>query len=148
MFQLPHFLRRQLAEHTHSQGPIRDRTDTDTFQRSHRVPDRISHLADLPRAPFVNCHAQYGRVAFSAALAQQLDLRRARTSSFDDDAARETIDVMRVWNPQYLRFVHALDLVLRMCQRGGEIAVVGQDEQPFGIEIEPANRIDVLANTF
>src|SRR5688572_8517847 len=125
VLEFPHFLRRQLAERTRSQSSIGDRTDTDTLERSHGVPDSISHFADLPRAPFVNRHAQYRRVAFGAALAQQLDLRRTRTPAFDEDAARETIDVVRIRNSQYLRFVHALDLVLRMCQCRGEIAVVG-----------------------
>ena len=55
---------------------------------------------------------------------------------------------MRVRDAEHLRFVHALDLVPRMGQRGGEIAVVGENEQPFGVEIEPADRIDVLPHAF
>ena len=80
--------------------------------------------------------------------AQQLDVRRAGAAALDDDAARQPIDVVRVGHAEHLRFVHALDLVPGMGQRGGEIAVVGQNQQPFRIEIEPADRVDVLAHAF
>ena len=95
------------------------------------MADCISHFADLARAAFVNGHAQDRRVRFGAPLAQQFDACGARPAAFDDNAARETIDVVRIGNAEHLRLVHTLDLVSWMHQRGGEIAVVGEKKQAF-----------------
>ena len=55
---------------------------------------------------------------------------------------------MRVGHAQHLRLVYALDLMPGMRQRGGEVAVVGENQQPFGIEVEPSDGIHVLADAF
>ena len=34
----------------------------------------------------------------------------------------------------------------RMCQAGGQVAIVGQQQQPFGFEVEAADGVDVLAD--
>ena len=110
------------------------------------MADGVGHLADLPRASFVDRHPQHRRVALGAPFPQQFDERRARAAALDDDTAREALDVVRVGHAKHHRFVHALDLVARMGERGGQIAVVGQDEQPLGVEIEAPDGIDVFAH--
>ncbi len=60
---------------------------------------------------------------------------------------RQPLDIVRVGHAEHVHFVDA------RARRGsgwvsvrGELAVVGQQQQPFGIEVEPADRIDVLAD--
>ena len=54
---------------------------------------------------------------------------------------------MRIWDAEHLCFIHALDFMAWMGECGGESAVVGENEQPFGVEIETADRIDVLPDS-
>ena len=148
MLQLPHFLRRQFSVGTHAQALVGDRPDPDALERSNRMPDSVGHLAHLTGPSFMNRHAQNRCVPFGAPLPQQLDLRGGRSATLDDDASRKAIDVVGIGNAQHLGFVHTLDLVFRVGERGGEIAVICEDEQPLRIEIEPADGIDVFAHTF
>ena len=67
-------------------------------------------------------------------------------AAVDRHAASQAIEIVGVGHAQHLGLVHARDTVARMRQARGEVAVVGQDQQPFGIEVEPADRIDVLAD--
>ena len=73
-------------------------------------------------------------------------LRRLGPVSVDDDAARQAPQIVVVGHPEHARFVHARDAVARVRQAGGQVAVVGQQQQPFGIEVEPSDGIDVLAD--
>src|SRR4029453_6872616 len=67
--------------------------------------------------------------------------------SLDGDTARQSIEIVRVGHAQDLSFVDARDAVTRMGESSGEVAVVREDQQPFGLEVESPNRIDVVAHT-
>ena len=56
------------------------------------------------------------------------------------------VEVVRVGDAEHAGFVHARHAVTRMGEPRGEVAVVGQDQQTLGVEIEPADRIDVVAH--
>ena len=127
------------------------------------MADGVAHVAHLAGPPFVDGDSQQRRVAAPACLgrvapfgtcirragpfesADELHFRRSRAASFDHDAAREPIEVVRIRQAQHLCFVDTLDLVARMGERHGEIAVVGENQQTLGIVVEPPYRVDVLA---
>ena len=111
------------------------------------MPDRIAHLANLSRAPFVDRNAERGGLSLRPARGKELDLGRARTTAVDDHPARQALEVVRIGNAEHFDLIDPLDLVARMGQGGGEVAVVGENQEPFGVEIEPADRIDVLPDT-
>ena len=60
--------------------------------------------------------------------------------------AREPVEIVRVGHAEHARLVDARDAVARMRQPRREVAVVGQQQQAFGVEVEPPDRIDVLAH--
>ncbi len=62
-------------------------------------------------------------------------------------AATQAIEIALVGHALDQRLVGALELVARMRDALGELAVVGEDDQPFGVVVEPADRIEVAADT-
>src|SRR5437867_9631680 len=80
------------------------------------------------------------------AVAEHSDLSPFGAPAVDDQTASEPIEVVRVGDAEYPRFVHAGDAVARMREPRRQIAVVGQQQQPFRIEVEPADRVYVLAD--
>ena len=60
--------------------------------------------------------------------------------------AREPIEIVLVGHAEDARLVDARDAVARMRQPRREVAVVGQQQQAFGVEVEPSDRVDVLAH--
>ena len=80
------------------------------------------------------------------AAGEHSDLSRIGAPAVDHQATREPIEIVRVGDAEHPRFVHARDVVARMREPRRQIAVVGQQEQAFRIEVEPADRVDVLAD--
>src|SRR5439155_20608958 len=54
--------------------------------------------------------------------------------------------IVSVGNAENAYVVDTGNAVTRMREPGGEVAVVGQQQQPFRIEVEAADRIDVLVH--
>ena len=65
-----------------------------------------------------------------------------RRPSIDTPLARRSRPVVR--HALHARLVDLLDLVARMRQARGQLAVVGEHQQPFRVVVEPPDRIDVL----
>jgi hypothetical protein len=103
----------------------------------HRVPDRVAHLPHLTVASLSNGDDQRGAVLAAASARTEHDLRGTGRAAVDGDTARQPIEVARVGDAQDARFVDPRDAVPRMREPGGEVAVVGQQQQPLRIEVEP-----------
>ena len=56
---------------------------------------------------------------------------RLRPAAVDDDAFREAVEVVIVGHAQDFDLIFAFDLVARVREARGEIAVAGQEQQTF-----------------
>ena len=65
-------------------------------------------------------------------------------ASLDRDAAASRSEIVRVGDAAHARVVLALDLVARVHQARGELAVVGEQQQAFRVVVEAADRVHVL----
>ena len=124
--------------------PVLQWPDRDAPQFVDRVADSIEHLAHLPIPAFRYRDAQRG--VFVVTCRSDLHERALRAASFNFDASREALDVARVRHTEDAHLVHAWHLVARMRESGGKFAVVGQQQQSLGVEVESANGINVLAD--
>ena len=101
------------------------------------MADRLAHFPHLPIAPFADGDEQQ-------AGADQLDIRELRAAAVDRHAAFESIEIVGVGDAEHSRLVHARHAVARVREPRREIAVVGQEQQALGIEVQPPDGIDVL----
>ena len=103
------------------------------------MADGVAHLPDLPVPAFPDDDAQVPG-------AEGLHVRGPRLVAVDDDPFLQPIEIVVVWHAEDAGFVDARDAVAGMRQLRGEIAVVGQQQQPLGVVVEPSDRIDVVAH--
>src|SRR5215475_1953404 len=76
-----------------------------------------------------------------------MDVRRRHPMPLNGDAAREPIKIVSVWSPQHFGFIDASDAMTRVGQPRCELAVVGENEQAFGVKVESADGVDVLPDS-
>ena len=119
------------------------------------MPHRVAHPPHLPVAPLANrdlhdtLTASKRRTFRSAgALAssvEQRGFRRKRASPIERDPFAQLPQlVLRDGAPLDARQVRAGNAVARVGQAVGQLAVVGQQDQPGGVGVEPADRIEAL----
>ena len=137
--QLLHLRLAQLPPMSELQPAVLNRPDRHAAQVRHRMADRVAHLPHLTVPPFAHRDAQ-------VAGAERLHVGRPGLLAVDDDAFLKAIEIVVVGHAEDPRLVHARHAVTRMGQLRGEVAVVGQDEQPFGIVVEASDRVDVVAH--
>ena len=105
----------------------------------------LAHAAHLPVTPFTNSdHKHAGTIALVEI--EQRNLRRQRPFTFEWDAFAKQFDGMLVWHAGHVGFIGSLDAVSRMHEHCREVAVVGEQQQPLGVIVEPAYRVDVLTH--
>ena len=139
--------RRQLAPFTGLEPPIGERPDPRAPQLLHRMADRFAHPAHLAVASFADRERQHAVAIVPAAALQQRSTSAGsvrRPSSGMPARSRSSASLVR--HAGDARLVGALDAVARMRQPRREVAVVGQQQQPLGVVVEPADRVDVLAD--
>ena len=112
-----------------------------------RMGDRVAHPPDLavPALPDRDLDPR-ARPRPRLHDAQEPDFRGQRPPAVDDDAVTQPLQIPFVGNALDECFVRPVQLVAGMRHPLGKVAVVGQDDQPFGIEVEPADRIEVPAD--
>jgi len=126
---------------------VGDGAETDPLQAHDRVPDGVAHVADLAGAPFVDGNRQQRLILPGAeARLHHADHRRRGAAALDRHAAPQALERALAGHAADARVVLALDLVARVQQPRGELAVVGQQQQAFRVVVQPANRVDVLAH--
>ena len=77
---------------------------------------------------------------------QQAHLGRRGATPIHDDARGETFQRGGAWHAAYNRLIHALEPVSRVGQAFGQLAVIGQQQQPLRIVIKTTDRVHVLAH--
>src|SRR5262245_57075415 len=146
LLQRVHLRLVEISPASQLQPRIADRTDRDALELIDWVADRVEHVANLPVPSFVDGDVD-GRVTIAATRQQAYDAC-GHALSLDGDAAREPVEIVRVRNAQHPRLVNPGNAVPRVRQSRGEVAVIGQDQEPFGIKVQTADRIDILANSY
>ncbi len=126
---------------------VGDRPDADALELHDRVPNGIEHLAHLTVAALVYDERQDAlRSGFGFVHAPEAHFGFRRPAAIDRDAAGEAIERMRIRHTADPDLVLARDAVAWMREAGCQVAVARQQQQPFRIEVEPANRINVVVH--
>ena len=74
------------------------------------------------------------------------DFRRRRAAAVEHDASREPLERVLVGHAADADLILAPTPWLGCVRRRREIAVARQEQQPFRFVVEPADRIDVVAD--
>ena len=121
-------------------------------RRSGPIATRLSWSTGWPIAShiFRTCRFRPSRIVIAEALrrgrvARHLGGRRCRWPSIVTPFASRRTSCSS-GTPSTLCFVHARHAVARMREPRRQVAVVGQDQQALGVEVEPADGVDVLAH--
>jgi len=141
--ELPHFVCIELTPLSSLQSPVLDWPDRTSPQPLDPMADRIEHFPDLAIAAFVQGDLE-SRVGAEAIGRHHADIRRRSHAPVDRHATRQAIQIVRVGHTDDLHVVPSRHPVPRMRQAAGQVAVVGQQQQSLGVEVEPANGVDVL----
>jgi hypothetical protein len=127
---------------------VGDWSDTPAAETNDRVADRIAHVADLAVASFVDDERQQGlRPALRLDHFRDFHAGRRRAPSFERDPARQAIEIVQVGHALHPHLVLALDAVTWMRQVCRQLPVAGEQEQSFGVIVEPSDRVDVLLDS-
>jgi len=145
VFEPGDFLAGQFPMRADRQARVADRPKPHPAQAHHRVSNRFAHVAHLARAPFAD-HDGNHRLIFAR---PQLGFDEPhgggrRAAAVDVDATAQAVERRVVGHPAQPRVIFAFDLVTRVQQPFGQGPVVGEQNQPFGVVVEPPDRVDVL----
>src|SRR3546814_318167 len=121
---------RQLAE---SEGAIGDAN-----KAVHREAEMAADLAHLPVLAFVQGHGEPG---IGAGLVVERGLDRAIVDALDGDTLGERRQALRHHAAVHAHAVAAQPAARRQLQLALQGAVVGQQQQAFRIDVEPADRL-------
>ena len=111
------------------------------MQENHSAADSFKHQTNLPFLPFVerNFHS-----AFTLFKAEDFDLAGRCLSTFDDDALGKLLRLCLGHFFVEHGFINFLHTEPRMCQPIGHTSVVGHEQQPGCILIQPADRVQAF----
>ena len=116
---------------------------------------RRGHVADLPlfaleqhdpqprggdRGLMADGDAARGQVGFGR---QEFGLGRCQQLPFDGHARAQRGQRGRVWGALHLHQIGLGQLVPGVGQPVGQVAVVGEQHQPFAVRVQPAGRVDL-----
>jgi len=109
--------------------------------------NRVEHLADLTVPALVN-HDREHRLLAARRFEHlvQAHVGRRGSPAINYHATREALEAVPIGNAPNLDVILALDLVARMRQMCGEIAVARQEQEAFGVVVEPPDGIDISRN--
>jgi len=130
-----------LAGYEHARGPGRqlpqtERPDGDSLQLLGAMADRLAQPADEMMPPFMNGDPQPG---LRRQTALDRDLGGRRRAVIETDAALQTRERARVGSPAHLDAIDARDVMTRMHEPLGELAVVGEEHEPRRSHVEAAD---------
>jgi hypothetical protein len=130
----------QLAPIAHSQIMERQRRKRDSLQLVDLVAERLDHAMDLAMLALVDRDAEPGVLALAR---QDLDLGRHRHGAIvERDAVPQRLDLFAAELGVHLDVIGLGDVVARGEQPRRQIAIVGQEQDAFGVEVEPTDRFD------
>ena len=139
----------QVPPSTRRQAGKADITNTDSGQLADRVAKGGEHPAHLTVAAFKNCQLDLrlpgpiGSIAFAVTLvtpAKAHILGGLSRTVFQVDATAQNIQRLLCGNAAHFRPVRFRDMVTRVCQAIQKLAIVGEKNQAFRIDIQPPDR--------
>ncbi len=107
-------------------------SNSNSRQSFHFITDHFEHAPDLPIHSLPQHHAQSCR-------AHRMQLLDARAFALEINSFREFAGQHCVPRAVQSHFVFLVDLVTRMRESFGKIAVVSQKQQALGLRVEPAD---------
>ena len=125
---------------------IAERPDRDASQMFDRMADRLAHIPHLTVPAFVDRDDERG-LRGVAAQRHESHFGRRRAPAIDHQPARKAVEIVGVGHAEDARLVDARDLVARMREARREITVVGEQQQAFGLVVEPPDRVHVFTHT-
>jgi hypothetical protein len=132
---------------TNRQARVADRPEPHPAQPHHRVPNRLTHVPHLARAPFVHHDRDHRLILPRAKLRlDQSHSGRRGPAAFDRHTPAQPIELLLVWHAADACVVFSFHLVTRVEHALGQRAVVGQQHQALGVVVEPPNRVHVLTH--
>jgi hypothetical protein len=139
-----HLIWRQFSPLTSFEAAIVQRTNADATQRAYWMPNRFTHPSHLPVPSLTNGQPQG---AFSiASRTEQHDIGGESSATIQHDALPELFDrfcVGRAGNPH---LVGSLNAVPGMGELRGEVPIIRQQQQTFGVVIEAPYGVHVFAH--
>ncbi len=137
----------ELAELAGLQAIVRDRADSHAAELHDGVTDRVAHLSHLAIPSLVN-HEREDGLRSSGCVDRLADahLGGRGPAAVDLQAPLEPSEQPRLRNPPHAHFVLARYAMPRMGEPRGEIAVAREEQQPLGVVVEAAYRIDVIVD--
>jgi hypothetical protein len=122
----------------------RDRPDRDPRQGHDLVAELGQHPPNFAILPFREHHLQQGGLSLAAGLTNPLG---PGLPLGEPDPILELPQVLLVGLPGDQDAVDLLDAIARVCQAIGEVAVVGQQDQPGAVLVQSADREDALSDS-
>jgi hypothetical protein len=119
-----------------------DRPDTNTGQLEHRDVRVIHDAPDDVIHPLVERNGEHYAVA---GFAEQAEFVRHNLLAFDFDAPADPLDHAGIGPFRGQDVILLFEPETRMHNPVGQLAVVREQEEPFGFTIEPANRVEPFA---
>ena len=136
MAQRGHLAGGQVPELSGPQRLVLDRSDPDATQPHHGVPDRLTHVTHLAFPSLGDDDPHHRPVAVQTPPGpDEADGRRRRAATVEHDPAREPFQGRGIGHSPHPRLVDPLETVTRMGQARGQIAVVGQQQQPIAVVV-------------
>ena len=133
----------QLAMLAGREAAIVDVTDPNAAEFHYRVADRIEHSPDLLVFAFAENDFVPVVTGFPRALDQTNSGRRGSRLA-KSDPATQALDLIFAGRALHFCVIDLLDFsTLR--QKVRQLAIVGENDQPFGVEVETADRMKPAA---
>jgi hypothetical protein len=136
----------QLAPRSRPQRFVAQFPDRDPHEALHRMPDPMEHLPDLVGLPLAD-HDPPPRVQTRRRGTHQRQRLRRNPYSVENRATNETRPRRGIGHPLHLHVVLAQHAVAGMADAQRQLAVVGEQHQPLGVEIQPPDRKHPLADS-
>src|SRR5579875_1211998 len=134
---LVHHARRHFLERAARQVAELERAVSEADEPRHREAHMRHHLADLAIAPFAQRDRQPHVARMLLAFVDGMD--RAVSDAVDRDTVLECFEPLGIDDAVDAHLVAPEPAIRRQLQAPRELAVIGQKQQAFGIEIEPAD---------
>lgn len=128
-------MRGELAPHPRLERWIAEWANGGTDEALHRVTSSAEQLSDLVRLSLPH-HDAPPRVLLRRGDPEQLHLPRNYPGPFDRRPPLELLHRRRIRHPAHLDGVLSPNPVARVAQAQRQLAVVGQHQQPLGVEIQ------------
>jgi hypothetical protein len=137
-----HFPGRQFSPVPGLETAVVERADANAPQRSHRVPDGFTHPPHLPISPLANSQPQ--RALAIASRTEQRDICGKGSPAIQHDSLPEAFDRFGVGCTRDAYLVRPFNAMSRMHELRSEVSVIRQQQQSFGVVVEPPDGVNVF----